>query len=324
MLRVDQLSVEFATPRGVVHAVNGISFDLSEGGSLGLVGESGCGKSTALRAILGLLPERARITGGAILFDGVDITTRGRRRTKRVGTPSISMIFQEPTAALNPVMRVGAQIAEAVKQNEGCSKSAARERSLELLRRVGIPEPERRARMFPHQLSGGMRQRIVIATALACRPRLLLCDEPTTALDVSIQDQILALLTDLQREQGFAILFVSHDLAVVSSVCDQLAVMYAGLIVETGDTSQTFVRPRHPYTEGLLGAIPDFDTKKTLQAIPGSTPNLISPPAGCPFRPRCRYAQSDCGSGKFPLIPWSGDGSSACIHSNVLQVGAAS
>jgi oligopeptide/dipeptide ABC transporter ATP-binding protein len=321
LLHVEELCVEISTRAGVVRAVDGISLEVDEGRALGLVGESGCGKSTALRAILGLLPEGARIVSGQVLFDGRDVTARGSRRASRRRSRSapISMIFQEPTAALNPVMRVGAQIAEAVRRNEACTHVEARARSIELLRRVGIPEPERRSRAFPHQLSGGMRQRVVIAIALACRPRVLLCDEPTTALDVSIQDQVLALLRELQLEQGFAVLYVSHDLAVVSTVCDHLAVMYGGRIVETGGIPETFRRPRHPYTAGLLGAIPDFDEVRTLSAIPGTPPSLISPPVGCRFQPRCPYAQEDCFSGSFPLIPSGEGGSTACIHPDVLD-----
>lgn len=321
LLQVEDLHVEIATSGGVVHAVDGISIELNEGEALGLVGESGCGKSTALRAILGLLPEGARISAGQVLFEGRDITARGRPRASRrvARSAPISMIFQEPMAALNPVMRVGVQIAEAVKHHERCTTTEAHERSIELLRRVGIPEPERRSRGFPHELSGGMRQRVVIAIALACRPRLLLCDEPTTALDVTIQDQVLALLRELQLEQGFAVLYVSHDLAVVSTVCDSLAVMYGGRIVETGSIPQAFRRPKHPYTAGLLDAIPDFDHVGVLSAIPGAPPSLISPPLGCRFQPRCRYAQQDCVSGEFPLIPVREGGSTACIHSEVVQ-----
>jgi oligopeptide/dipeptide ABC transporter ATP-binding protein len=321
-LQVDDLHVEITTAAGVIRAVDGISLSLDEGEALGLVGESGCGKSTALRAILGLLPESARVSEGQILFEGRDVTVRGRRR-RRDRSAAISMIFQEPTSALNPVMRVGAQISEAVRQSEDCTHDEARVRSIELLRRVGIPEPERRSRAFPHELSGGMRQRVVIAIALACKPRLLLCDEPTTALDVTIQDQVLALLSELQLEQAFAVLYVSHDLAVVSTVCDKLAVMYGGRILETGQIPEVFHHPKHPYTAGLLAAIPDFDRVGVLSAIPGAPPNLVSPPAGCRFRPRCRYAQEDCGSGSFALLPIGNEGSTACIHSEVLQIGPA-
>ena len=315
LLSVRNLAVEIPTRRGTVHAVDGVSFDLFDGETLGLVGESGCGKSMTLRAILGLLPTGARITCGEVLLQGKNLLALGKEGLRDVRGRRIGMIFQEPMTALNPVMPVGDQVAEGPLAHLGYDKRSARARALELLRLVGIPDPARRARSYPHELSGGMRQRVMIAIALACEPRVMLCDEPTTALDVTIQDQILSLLLSLQRSTNTGLIFVTHDLAVVAQMCQRLAVMYAGQIVETGSVADVFREPTHPYTLGLLRAVPDIDkVKDVLDAIPGIPPDLVAPPTGCRFRPRCPFAQENCGSGEFPLRPTLEHQMSACIH----------
>jgi oligopeptide/dipeptide ABC transporter ATP-binding protein len=317
ILDVNDLRVEIPLSRGTVHAVDGASFRLAPGESLGLVGESGCGKSMTLRAILGLLPQPGRIVGGQVLFEGEDLTTASPGRLRDVRGAGIGIIFQEPMTALNPVMRVGDQIAEGPMVHLGQSRSAARARALDLMRQVGIPDPKRRAAAYPHELSGGMRQRVMIAIALACEPRLILCDEPTTALDVTIQDQILKLLDALRADFGVSVVFVTHDLAVVAQTCDRIAVMYAGQVVETGTVDEVFRGPRHPYTLGLLRSVPRFDVvRQTLDSIPGQPPDLVMPPTGCRFHPRCPYAQDDCLEGDFPLRPLgAGSGrATACIH----------
>jgi oligopeptide/dipeptide ABC transporter ATP-binding protein len=279
-----------------------------------------------LRAILGLLPQPGRIVGGQVLFEGEDLTAASQRRLRDVRGAGIGIIFQEPMTALNPVMRVGDQIAEGPMVHLGQSRSAARARALDLMRQVGIPDPTRRAAAYPHELSGGMRQRVMIAIALACEPRLILCDEPTTALDVTIQDQILKLLDSLRADFGVSVVFVTHDLAVVAQTCERIAVMYAGQVVETGTVDEVFRGPRHPYTLGLLRSVPRFDVvRQKLDSIPGQPPDLAMPPSGCPFHPRCPYAQDDCLEGEFPLRPLgAGAGrATACIHDEVCVAAVA-
>ncbi len=323
LLSVQDLHVEIPTRRGTVHPIDGISFDLAEGETLGLVGESGCGKSMTLRAIMGLLPRKGRVTGGRVLFRGRDLLSLDKDAMRDVRGRSIAMIFQEPMTALNPLMPVGDQIAEGPIAHLGYSKSAGRERALELMRQVGIPDPSLRFTAFPHELSGGMRQRVMIAIALSCEPQLILCDEPTTALDVTIQDQILKLLLELQRSSGIGVIFVTHDLAVVAQMCRSVAVMYAAQIVETGPVEAVFADPTHPYTLGLLRAVPDFDkVKQVLESIPGIPPDLIGPPSGCRFRARCTFAREECAVGEFPLVATVGDRSSACIHWTSVRVAA--
>jgi oligopeptide/dipeptide ABC transporter ATP-binding protein len=318
ILSVRDLRVEIPTPRGVVKAVDGVSLEVARGGALGLVGESGCGKSMTLRAILGLLPGRARIAGGEVVFDGQALSPRSLGRLRG---DSIGMVFQEPMTALNPVMRVGEQIAEGPRVRLGKSRSEARERALELLRLVGVPDPERRFESFPHELSGGLRQRIVIAIALACEPQLLLCDEPTTALDVTIQDQILHLLARLRAETGVSQVLVTHDLAVVAQTCERVAVMYAARIVETGTVADVFGAPRHPYTRALLRSVPDFDERRAhLESIAGMPPDLVAPPSGCRFHPRCEIAHADCATVDPPLVPLASDRATACrYHEELAQ-----
>jgi oligopeptide/dipeptide ABC transporter ATP-binding protein len=269
----------------------------------------------ALRALVGLLPRAARLTSGRVEIDGVEVTGASEDRRRQLRGQTVSMIFQEPMTALNPVMRVGEQIAETPLVRGGLSRRAAAARALDLMRLVGIPDPVRRAKAYPHELSGGMRQRVMIAIALSGDPKLILCDEPTTALDVTIQDQILKLLGSLQRELGVSLVFVSHDLAVIAQTCTRVAVMYAGQVVETGTVDAVFREPRHPYTLGLLRSVPDFDTVRTrLASIPGSPPDLASPPAGCRFNPRCPFVQPDCRSGPIPLIELEGGRATRCLY----------
>jgi oligopeptide/dipeptide ABC transporter ATP-binding protein len=316
ILSVRDLRVEIPTPRGVVKAVDGVSLDVPRGGALGLVGESGCGKSMTLRAILGLLPGRAQIAGGEIVFDGEALSPKSLIGLRGA---HIGMVFQEPMTALNPVMRVGEQIAEGPRVRLGQSGAKARERALELLRLVGIPDPERRYRAYPHELSGGLRQRIVIAIALASEPQLLLCDEPTTALDVTIQDQILHLLARLRAETGVSQILVTHDLAVVAQTCERVAVMYAARIVEAGTVAEVFGAPRHPYTRALLRSVPDFDDRRAhLESIAGMPPDLVSPPSGCRFHPRCEIAHPDCAEVDPRLISLGGERATACRYHEEL------
>jgi oligopeptide/dipeptide ABC transporter ATP-binding protein len=320
ILSVRDLRVEIPTPRGVVKAVDGVDLDVPRGEALGLVGESGCGKSMTLRAILGLLPGKAHIAGGEINFDGSALSPKSLSGLRG---DQIGMVFQEPMTALNPVMRVGEQIAEGPRVRLGKSASDARARALDLLRLVGIPDPERRYRAFPHELSGGLRQRIVIAIALACEPQLLLCDEPTTALDVTIQDQILHLLARLRAETGVSLVLVTHDLAVVAQTCERVAVMYAARIVETGTVAEVFGAPKHPYTRALLRSVPDFDERRAhLESIPGMPPDLIRPPTGCRFHPRCDIAHHDCAEVDPPLIPLGGGRATACRYHEELAIRA--
>jgi oligopeptide/dipeptide ABC transporter ATP-binding protein len=315
LLRVRDLQVEFRLARGVLRAVDGASFEVQPGEALGIVGESGSGKTMALRALVGLLPRAARLTSGRVEIDGVEVTGASEDRRRQLRGQTVSMIFQEPMTALNPVMRVGEQIAETPLVRGGLSRRAAAARALDLMRLVGIPDPVRRAKAYPHELSGGMRQRVMIAIALSGDPKLILCDEPTTALDVTIQDQILKLLGSLQRELGVSLVFVSHDLAVIAQTCTRVAVMYAGQVVETGTVDAVFREPRHPYTLGLLRSVPDFDTVRTrLASIPGSPPDLASPPAGCRFNPRCPFVQPDCRSGPIPLIELEGGRATRCLY----------
>jgi oligopeptide/dipeptide ABC transporter ATP-binding protein len=326
ILDVHDLRVEIPLSRGTVHAVDGASFRLAPGESLGLVGESGCGKSMTLRAILGLLPQPGKIVGGQVLFEGEDLTAVSPGRLRDVRGAGIGIIFQEPMTALNPVMRVGDQIAEGPMVHLGQSRSEARRRALDLMRQVGIPDPTRRAAAYPHELSGGMRQRVMIAIALACEPRLILCDEPTTALDVTIQDQILKLLDSLRADFGVSVVFVTHDLAVVAQTCERIAVMYAGQVVETGTVDEVFRGPRHPYTLGLLRSVPRFDVvRQKLDSIAGQPPDLVMPPSGCRFHPRCPYVQDDCLEGAFPLRPLgAGSGrATACIHDDACVAAVA-
>jgi oligopeptide/dipeptide ABC transporter ATP-binding protein len=315
VLEVRDLHVQIASRRGTVRAVDGVSLEVAKGEAVGLVGESGSGKSMTLRAILGVLPAEARVTSGQVLLDGVDLVQLGSSALNRIRGPKISMIFQEPMSALNPVMRVGQQIAESPRVHLGLSRAQAAQRALELMRRVGIPDPERRFRAYPHEFSGGMRQRVMIAIALSCDPEIILCDEPTTALDVTIQDQILRLLARLCRETGASLIFVTHDLPVVAQVCQRVAVMYGAQLVELGDVRDVLLDPRHPYTLGLVRSAPDFEyVRDSLVPIPGSPPSLITPPSGCRFHPRCEFEEPDCRQKETPLRQLPGSRATACLH----------
>jgi oligopeptide/dipeptide ABC transporter ATP-binding protein len=295
VLEAVDLHVEIPLPTGHLQAVRGVSLSVSAGESVGLVGESGCGKSITLRALLGLLPVPARITGGALLLDGVDVLGMPDRRRQRELTDAISMVFQDSLTALNPVMRVGDQIAEVPRRRLGMSGSEAHARAIDLMDQVGIPDPEQRYRAYPHQLSGGMRQRICIAIALSTAPRVILADEPTTALDVTIQAQVLAVIDKLRVERDLGLVLVSHDLAVVSQTCSRIYVMYAGRVVESGRSLPLLSTPEHPYTDALLRSVPDPDAVvERLASIPGQPPTLIDVPPGCAFAPRCTFARDVC------------------------------
>jgi oligopeptide/dipeptide ABC transporter ATP-binding protein len=288
LLEVRGLRTTFHTRHGLVQAVTGVDFHVDRGEVLGLVGESGCGKSVTSLSILRLVASPGTIDTGEAVFDGQDLLRMSDEQIRRVRGDRIAMIFQQPQSSLNPVMDVGDQIGEVLELHRSMKRRAARDRALDLMRMVGIPDPKRRLTSYPHEMSGGMAQRVMIAMALACEPELLIADEPTTALDVTIQAQILDLMRNLQRETGTAIILITHDLGVVAEVCDRVAVMYAGEIVEQTDVRSLFASPRHPYTQGLIGAVPVPGViRDELAVIPGSVPNLIDLPPGCRFAPRC-------------------------------------
>ena len=299
LLEVENLQTHFRTPDGVNRAVDGVSFQVAQGETLAIVGESGCGKSVTANSILRLIPEPPGKIAGAIRFQGTDLLKLSDRAMRAIRGNDISMIFQEPMTSLNPVLNVGRQLGETLRLHQGLDKRAAEARAVEMLALVGIPEPRRRVREYPHQMSGGMRQRVMIAMALACNPKLLIADEPTTALDVTIQAQILALMADLKRKVGAAIVLITHDLGVVAEVAERVMVMYAGRKVEEAPVRQLFRSPRHPYTQGLLGAVPKLgsslagkDTK--LAEIPGLVPSLKERIPGCVFASRCPLATELC------------------------------
>jgi peptide/nickel transport system ATP-binding protein len=295
LLRVEDLRVEFPTEDGLVHAVDGITYQVFPGRTLGIVGESGSGKTVSSLTALGLTRRQGARISGRILFDGHDLLEVSEDSMRAIRGNDIAMIFQDPLSALHPLYKVGRQLTEAVRAHRDVSKAAARARAVELLGLVGIPDPGRRVDQYPHEFSGGMRQRVMIAMALANEPKLLFADEPTTALDVTVQAQILALMERLQRELGMAIVIITHDLGVVAEMADDIAVMYAGRIVETASAAQLFAAPEHPYTWGLLKSIPRLDAPRDedLVPIPGTPPSLINPPTGCHFYPRCPYSQPD-------------------------------
>jgi oligopeptide/dipeptide ABC transporter ATP-binding protein len=291
LLSVEDLRVEFTTRRGTVYAVNGITFDIARGETLGIVGESGCGKSVTSLAVLGLLARNGRVVAGRAVFEGVDLIRQSDRALRRIRGREIAMIFQDPMTSLNPVLTIGRQIRETLETHFDMNRKEANARAAELIDRVGIPSARVRLEDYPHQFSGGMRQRAMIAMALACRPKLLIADEPTTALDVTIQAQILTLLRGLVAEEDAALILITHDLGVVAGMCERVNVMYAGMLVETGAAEQLFASPRHPYTLGLLQSVPRLDATRRarLQPIEGAPRNMLSPPTACPFQPRCRY-----------------------------------
>jgi oligopeptide/dipeptide ABC transporter ATP-binding protein len=295
LLEVDNLHTHFFTREGVVRAVDGISFSVEAGKTLGIVGESGCGKSVTALSIMGLIPKPpARIVEGSVNFQGQDLTTLSDRQLEDIRGREIAMIFQDPMTSLNPTLRIRTQITEVLDRHFGYSKDDARRRAVELLEEVQIPRAAERLDDYPHRFSGGMRQRVMIAIALACNPKLLIADEPSTALDVTVQAEILDLLEDLRRDHEMALIMITHDMGVVAETADDVAVMYAGQIVEHATTEDLFDRPEHPYTEALLGALPQLEGEDIrfgrLRSIPGRPPDLIAPPEGCRFAPRCPYA----------------------------------
>jgi oligopeptide transport system ATP-binding protein len=315
ILQVKDLKISFKTYAGEVQAVRGASFDLRRGETLAIVGESGSGKSVAARSIMKLNPPaNTLIRGGEILFEGQDLLKLSERQMQKVRGPKISMVFQDPMTSLDPTMRIGRQIEESLKKHLGMRGRRARERAVELLKLVGIPNPEGRVRQYPHQFSGGMRQRVVIAIALACDPQILIADEPTTALDVTIQAQILELMRDLQERIGTSVILITHDLGVVASVAQRVAVMYSGKVVETGTVREVFYDPQMPYTWGLLASIPlpNADGSQELIPIPGSPPDALDPPKGCPFAARCPHTMQICTTEMPPYTTFSGEHRAAC------------
>ena len=316
LLAVENLGVEFAVRGGALRAVDDVSFRLERGRTLGLVGESGCGKSVTGLAIMGLLPRPAgRVTSGSVRLDGVDLVGESESRMRGRRGAEISMIFQDPATALNPVYTVGRQITSVLRRHLGLSRRQARQRAIEMLAAVDIPLPERRLDAYPHELSGGMRQRAMIAMALACRPKLLVADEPTTALDVTTQAQVLEQIRKLQREFGTAVLLITHDLGVIAENCDEALVMYCGRVVEQAATDALFERPRHRYTQGLIEAVPRLRGERPdrLHVIPGRVPDLAEFPTGCRFRPRCAWADERCRIER-PLLQPLGRSRVACFH----------
>src|SRR5258706_6660379 len=297
LLELENLSTHYVSAGGarVVRAVDEVSLTLEAGSTLGIVGESGSGKSTLALTILRLLPPAAQITGGEILFEGEDLRAKSDVEMRRIRGKRIAMILQDPMASLNPLFTIGDQVGEPLRVHEGASRASAWERAIALLKSVRIASPQTRVSQFPHEMSGGMRQRIVGAIGISCEPRLLIADEPTTSLDLTIQAQYLNLLRDLQREHGLALIFITHNLGIVAKMCDQLAVMYAGRVVEQGPVSRIFTTPAHPYTKALLGSIPRMtDNREQLTAIEGQPPDLASLPPGCSFAPRCPMAFGRC------------------------------
>ena len=307
LLDIENLSVDFPTTAGVMHAVDGVSFRLEEGEVLGIVGESGSGKSVTMLALMGLVAYPGQITADRLAFAGQDLLALSAGERRRLTGKDLAMIFQEPTTSLNPCFTIGFQLQETLRLHEHLDRAARRKRAIELLEQVGIPAPESRLRAFPHQLSGGMNQRVMIAMAIACNPRLLIADEPTTALDVTIQAQILDLLLRLQRERGMALILITHNMGVVAETAQRVSVMYAGQVVEERATAELFAAPQHPYTAALLAALPERSAGESrLATIPGMVPGLHDRPTGCLFNPRCVYANARCRAAGPMLRPWQG------------------
>jgi oligopeptide/dipeptide ABC transporter ATP-binding protein len=324
-LEVNDLKTYFDTDEGTVKAVDGVSFHIDKGETLGVVGESGSGKSVTSLSAMRLIPQPpGRFAGGEIKFEGQDLLKKSEREMRRIRGNEISMIFQEPMTSLNPVYTVGDQIAEAIVLHQGKTKKQAMKMATEMLDLVGIPEPAKRVKNYPHQMSGGMRQRVMIAMALSCGPKLLIADEPTTALDVTIQAQILDLMRKLQKEIGMSILFITHDLGVVAEIADRVVVMYAGRAVEEANVNDIYANPKMPYTRGLLNSIPRVDKaaihQERLEAIPGNVPNPLHLPEGCAFHPRCKYVRDECKQA-IPTLEDSGGGHMVrCIRWNEIDL----
>ena len=317
LLSVADLKTSFFTSRGEVQAVRGVSFDIAPGETLGIVGESGSGKSITCMSILKLLKGNGRAMGGTALFEGRDLLTMDEHDLRELRGNDIAMIFQDPMTSLNPTLTVGEQVIETILRHRNISRAEARQRAIELFALVRIPSGEKRLRSYPHEFSGGMRQRVMIAIALACDPKLLIADEPTTALDVTIQRQILMLLKELQQRLGMAVILITHDLGVIAEVTDRVLVMYGGLVMEEGRVADLFAHPKHPYTRGLLASIPDLreEAHHRLTPIPGSPPDMLRPPAGCPFAPRCPHAMTQCTVALPPLFePLPGQRARCWLH----------
>lgn len=318
LLEVKNLKTSFFTHLGEVQAVRNISFDLEEGDILGIVGESGSGKSVTSLSILGIVDDPGEIVEGSIKFDGIDLTKLSERELNKYRGKEISMIFQDPMTSINPVYSIGNQLIEVIRAHTDLTKVEAKKRAIELLEMVGIPEPETRIKNYPHQFSGGMRQRVMIAMAISCNPRLLIADEPTTALDVTIQAQILDLMRNLKDKIKTSIILITHDLGVIAEICNKVVVMYGGKIMEKSDIFSLYENPQHPYTKGLLQSIPKTQSgsREKLIPIPGSPPDLLSPPKGCPFSPRCPHAMEVCLKEHPPLFKISDTQYAACwLHS---------
>ena len=318
LLEVKNLQTQFPTRGGLVRAVDGVSFHVAEGELLGLVGESGCGKSITALSVMRLIAAPGRIVAGEVWFGGENLLKASEERMRAIRGDDIAMIFQDPMTSLNPVYTVGEQIAEALRLHRSLSRRQAREAAVEAMREVSIPDPGRRADDYPHQLSGGMRQRVMIAMALACDPRLLIADEPTTALDVTIQAQILELIDELRKTRNLAVLLITHDLGVVAEVADRVCVMYTGRVVEESPVEELFARPKHPYTEGLLRSVPklsnaDVGRAERLQTIEGTVPKPTNLPPGCHFAPRCPHRMPRCTEGDIPLYPLDGGAAVRCV-----------
>jgi dipeptide transport system ATP-binding protein len=314
LLEIENLSVDFPTIAGVMRAVDGVSLRLEEGEVLGIVGESGSGKSVTMLALMGLVAYPGQIRADRLAFAGKDLMTLSPGDRRRLIGKDLAMIFQEPTTSLNPCFTIGFQLQETLRLHEGLDRKARHRRAIELLEQVGIPAPESRLRAFPHQLSGGMNQRVMIAMAIACNPRLLIADEPTTALDVTIQAQILDLLLSLQRKRRMALILITHNMGVVAETAQRVSVMYAGQVVEERATAELFAAPQHPYTAALLAALPERSTGETrLATIPGMVPGLHDRPTGCLFNPRCRYATPHCRAVEPALRPWQ-NGKARCHY----------
>ena len=305
LLEIENLSVEFPSKNSVMHAVDGVSLSLQAGEVLGIVGESGSGKSVTMMALMGLVAYPGRVTADKLRFDGHDLLALSSTERRKLTGKDVAMIFQDPTTSLNPCFSVGFQLAETLKLHLGLDNKAAHRRSIELLEQVGIPAPESRLKVYPHQMSGGMNQRVMIAMAIACSPKLLIADEPTTALDVTIQAQILDLLRSLQKETGMALVLITHNMGVVSEMAQRVAVMYAGQIMEERSAQVLFSTPQHPYTQALMAALPErSDGLSRLATIPGMVPGLYDRPSGCLFAPRCTYAVDQCQTARPPLSAW--------------------
>lgn len=315
LLHIENLKTVISSKDGKLVPVDGVDITIPKGKTVGIVGESGCGKSMTAMSVMGLLPNTTHIEEGKILFQDMDLTKLNSKELRKITGDKISIIFQEPMTSLNPVIQVGKQVREAILLHEKVSKEEAKQRVIEIFRQVGIPEPERRYNAYPHQLSGGLRQRVMIGMAMVCNPDLLIADEPTTALDVTIEAQILHLMRQLQKDKGTSIMMITHNLGVVAEICDQVYVMYAGKVVESAEVHELFQNPKHPYTQGLLGALPKMDSRQRLNSIDGMVPTLKDMPTGCRFAPRCPMATQRCREEQPALVDVTAEHQVRCFMS---------